>query len=394
MSIDFGPRERVRYGQFHDGIEQAQIFEVEGVTFDFTALAGLVLSPNKVSIDVPSMHSLASTEYAWSYFYPPVYSEPVELLFGDIENWPGILFPWQRRLKRVEMLAELQRLFEVPSIALVGTQILGGSHSSPAQLADEWVAFSQSLIIRVQRGDTIRAIVRAEVKLADDPFEAEADQRYTAVTLEVWRRARFHSASISPLCFRRPASLYAPYADFLEVLRDRVLARSSVRKDMQFKYHPDGGESWLSELSDPSLWDRAASAWFHALNGIEMAKRDLPHLTSGDAETHAKMRDFAHLAIFEAGARFGWLAKAAESDELMRAEALKHWKRRGAGRSGGQLGAQRRRIDAANWEKAFQNHADEVWCRHPNWSKARVASEVAKLTGRPPNTIRQAIKKS
>ncbi len=388
---NFGEDELARIKLFHEGIESGGVFAVDGVKFDLTAVTDLRAKKPKALIDIPSMHALALNDYGLSYFYPPVYTDPIEFVFAYIEFWPCLAFPWQRPLSRRRMLEELNNVLAVPELAAACCKIVG---MHPVQrLAEAWLTYADSLLVRVHRGDTVRASIRAEVVLTSDPFATEADRIYTEVTLELWRRGNFRAAAVSPLCVRHSESLVAPEADFLEITAARVLARSPVRKFLGYRKHPDGGESWNADGPfEMGPWDVAASAWFGVVRALELAKSARSTSSFGDL-WDKQMKDHADQALLEAGAKFGWLAKDAETADLMRPEALKHYARRDDARRGVVQRNLVRKQQAKAKQERFQCLAAEVWARHPSWGKRRVAQEVAKMTGQPVSTIRQIIQK-
>lgn len=382
-----------RAQSLHGAIASAQAITIDGVHFDFSDLAGNEALAKGAALDGPSIESLVDPEYGWPYFYyPPLALEDIDINYGNIAFWQCMLLPWHRRLSRAEMLEELALIFTIPEFAAQAADVAGLGARPPSEMASVWLNRCDSTLIRVERGDTLRATCRGTVSLTEDPFAFDSDKAYVAVTLEHWRTGQFRSAAVSPLCLRFPASLLAPGTGFVDVIAERVLARSNIREAFSVEEASDGSISWPAKYESFSDWDRAAGAWFRALDDLSSAKNR--QFSPANKHLQAMIHESDLKSLFEAGARFGWLAKKAENNDAMRGEALKQLERRTMGSIGGELSAATRRAKASRTVEEFQSLARDLWARHPQWSKSQVAWSIARKTGKPYNTIRQTIKKA
>ncbi len=109
------------------------------------------------------------------------------------------------------------------------------------------------------------------------------------------------------------------------------------------------------------------------------------HEQAGELESAARWTFFSGILWGEIESRMRWADQAEHGRKRLKNLAQSR-----------ELHNARRSIAAAMEHSRWQTAAEEIWQRHPNWSKANVATELAKheaFVGASSSTIRQRIKK-
>lgn len=349
---------------------------LEGVRFDFTRVGDSIAKiPGRID-SYPFAALVRDDEAFTACFFkvcPGTDSEsPVS---GD---WQPLRFPWSIK----------------PSLETVGRDIRRHLQLSDQPDADStklkqrfWEVFEGLFFVRP--GDVISFVPESDPSKATEPFAHPSDRYAVRLRIEVWRDNKLQFVAGTPLEVRSQEH-FAANPDFLSTLEERVFNRSSVRRPRS-GYRPGGFQSALMDQTD---WDIAARALVDGYDRIEDGIDGLNQIfvPSSPFRCPRSARRFL-MGLFEAGARFGWVAKAAETEELMKPDALKHYQRRLTGKESGERGARGRTRAAKVANQDAQALADDMWLRHPNLSKSAVAKKIAKRVGKSANTIRQGIRK-
>ncbi len=256
-------------------------------------------------------------------------------------------------------------------------------------------------LIRVQPGDTLVAIWCGEGRYPAMPFAYLADVQFGKLRFELHRagEALVCGLRIHRINFRgKMASRHFIFETMAERIFENV--RPEYKKALQRDYG-----TGLTPLSE---WDDIAEM---LISAVQSSNRDSRKLGLMDQSLH--LASFGHLlvdqddqqkpsayawkmyinSVLGAGAELGYFLRIAEEGDFMRGEAYKHVRRRRTSSDGGSKRAQILKANAETWKRHAQSRAEAIWLKNPDLSRQAVANILARMLGRPTNTIRQALKK-